>query len=160
MDYSNCNTYRIYTYKNNRWEVFYAVEVLELDFPDLPCFHLEDGYSDQHESISATKQADNKILQTIIDTFQFARRVAKNTIALHQAFPTNCEHQYKINKSLSKKSKYVWVTNIGKQDEENVKSTHIQTYSSSVVEAQQDIDKGWNYCEGAPGFYPVHVVFK
>lgn len=162
-DYSNVNTYAIYTYRKKKWQLIYDIEVRESEFPYLPTFNPMDGYSSQHETISPEQIVANQQYQQAIDSFHLIKIIGDKTIEVEQCFCCNCQHQYKLATKLNKDSTNgIWVTNIGKQRYPTVRLTHIKVgygYTSGEEVMKEIANGSLDLCEGA-NWFTAHVVFK
>ncbi len=157
-DYSNVNTYEIYTYKNNRWYLFYDISTREYDFPDLPSVNPKDIYFEKHETVSPEQTAENELMQPYVDSFHFVKIIAEKTIAIRDYFCCyGCAQEFE----LSQKGTTIWLTNIVAQEFPNVLAVHMRMDDyTSVEDLQVDITSGKLIpCEIAVS-YPAHVVFK
>ena len=81
-DWSNCNTWHIVTYKNNRWTELYSFDIRDWQLPDLPETFNDYGlFGLDNKIINTTNDSVNDILEKqLLDFAGLVKKVGRNKI--------------------------------------------------------------------------------
>lgn len=82
-DWSNCNTWQIMTYKNNRWQELYSFEIWDWQLPDLPKTFSRYGLMGLENKINISNDTINQQIEENFKKFKgLVKKIKTNKIRI------------------------------------------------------------------------------